>query len=622
MLDDIIKLIKDAQYSEALNLIKSELVKKFDLSDSKGESEYKELLKLRITCLTMLGEDDALILDQIRKEKYPSIMSYDLEGKLKVNLIFKNQFNFNCDAYVNTVDVNEPFQNVSDNSATSEFLKRIGSNKVFAQVNSQKNKKAGSYITLDHPELSAPMSYHILYYEVEDKINDSYLEEGIGKVLDNSIKENHKSISFFPLGYNIVAKANKADRTLLAEKLANKIAEIIVTYYFENKSKKFPEIYFNFVTVLTMMTFDRAFSKWCKYDKSQINQMKHLPIKERLFIESLFTRDLDYINSLKSIFHIIRERNTILLLGETGVGKSHLAKMIYENSNRNSNPFIELNCALIKPENIYSQLFGWKKGSFTDAKDDGIGAVQAAEGGVLFLDEIGYTDIDVQQMLLKFLDDGVYSRYGENEVQREANVKLIFGTNVNIEERIMSKTFARDFYERINQYCITIPPLRQRQDDISPLVNSFLEKLNKVNSQNIIISESVIEKLKTYNWPGNVRQLKNYLEKIYLLAKHNNELTVTENYLNTNPPRNNLIVSDDPISNLESALKILLQRWDPSEGNLSESLVQPILAKIYLEDLNGKKEDAMKFIGLDGTRGKSSSLIKKSELYTHLKNKN
>jgi len=620
MFTEIKKLLSEGNYSDAITSIKLELDKKFDLLNPESEKEYKELLKLRITCHTLMGKDDTLILDQIRKEKYPSEIFYQVEGKLKINLYFRSIFDFKSDAFVNTIDAQSPFKNVTDNSATSEFIKRVGSANIESQLNEQGRKTTGDYVMLNHQDLSAPISYQILYYNGKTEPDFSLLETGINKVLADAIKNNLKSICFFPLGYAYVVSAPKEDKNRIADEISAKIAEIVISYYFDNRNKSFPEINFCFASVMTMLSFDRGFNKWTKYDKSQINQIKHLPIKERLFVESLLTKDVNFINSLKSIFYIINEKNTVLILGETGVGKTHLAKMIYNYSDRWKGPFIELNCALIKPENIYPQLFGWKKGSFTDAKEDGSGAIEAAEGGILFLDEIGYANIEVQRMLLKFLDDGVYSRNGENEIQRESNVKLIFGTNVNIEEKILDKTFAHDFYERISQYSITIPPLRDRREDIAILTLITVEKLNKINNQNIVLSDDALNKLGQFDWPGNIRQLKNYLEQLYLLTKQKNEIKITDKHIASTPPRNVLLLIDNPIEKLESDLKKILKSWNISDGNIVDSLVHPILAKIYVEDFDWKKEDAMKILGLDGTRGKASNLNKKLEQYPQIKN--
>ncbi len=618
---EIKSLIKNYQFSDALALIENELQAKFDLQNPEQEKKYKELLQLRVTCNTFLDKDDSIILDVVRKDKYPSEINYNIDDKLKVNLLFKNHFDFNCDAFVNTVSWKAPFENVKDNSATYEFVKRLGIENIRKQLKQQKKTNKSDFIILHHPELSAPMSYHILFYDEESGNDMKVLEEGIKNVLNDAAKNKLLFLAFFPLGYALVSKVEKDLRNTIAEEIANRIAESIVTFYYENKSKQLPIINFNFITVLTMQTFDRAFYRWTKLNRAQIESIKFLPIKEKLFINEALTNDPNYIKKLKELFISIEDKSSILILGESGCGKSQLAKIIYTSSNRSSKPFVSINCAMIKPGTIYPQLFGWKKGSYTDAKEDGIGAIEAAEGGVLFLDEIGTTDMEIQAMLLKFIAEGTYSRFGEQGIERQADVRLIFGTNENLDDKIKQETFRLDLYERIAQSIIEIPPLRERKSDIELLTEYFLKKLNEITRNNISITEEAKRTIHSFNWPGNIRQLKTYIERLHNFCKYQKLLSISKEMILSDPPRNNLYNISNPYINLEKSLKEVLKRWNPDDGKLVDDLIQPILAKLYNDESDYKKEDSSKYIGMDSTRGKESTLSRKYEQYNSIREK-
>lgn len=270
-----------------------------------------------------------------------------------------------------------------------------------------------------------------------------------------------------------------------------------------------------------MMCFDRVFYRWSKINRDQIRSLKQLSQREKIFIEKVTTRNEEYINSLKEIYYAFDDISPILILGETGSGKSYLAELIHQNSSRSSKKIVKLNCALIKSVTIHQILFGWKKGSYTDAKIDGIGAVESASGGSLFLDEIGYVDPEVQRMLLKFIEDGKYSRFGEQNIERKADVRLLFGTNVNIEESINQGMFQQDLYERIAKYVINLPALRERPEDIPLLASKIIENLNTVNEFKLDLSEQAKELFQSYYWPGNIRQLQFYLEKLFNYCRYN-----------------------------------------------------------------------------------------------------
>lgn len=207
----------------------------------------------------------------------------------------------------------------------------------------------------------------------------------------------------------------------------------------------------------------------------------------------------------------------VLLLGETGSGKGVLAKWLHENSARNPAPFVELNCSNLKGDLLASELFGHARGAFTSAVQERQGLIEVADGGTLFLDEISDMDIGVQAQFLKVIEEKQYRRLGEVKM-RKSDFRLICATNRDLLEETHQGRFRKDLYFRINVIPIVIPPLRQRREDITGLI---LHLLNAMGSANTDISPDAMQLLKNYSWPGNIRELRNVLERAQLLAHGN-----------------------------------------------------------------------------------------------------
>ena len=205
----------------------------------------------------------------------------------------------------------------------------------------------------------------------------------------------------------------------------------------------------------------------------------------------------------------------VLLLGETGAGKGVLAKWLHDNGFRSSAPFVEVNCSNLKGDLLASELFGHAKGAFTTAVRDTQGLVEVADGGTLFLDEISDMDVGVQAQFLKVIEDRRYRRVGEVKVRR-SEFRLICATNRDLLEETHKGGFRKDLYFRINVLSIVIPSLRERPEDISGLVPGILRNLGVSNP---VISSGVMKLLQEYSWPGNIRELRNVLERAILLAR-------------------------------------------------------------------------------------------------------
>ncbi len=218
---------------------------------------------------------------------------------------------------------------------------------------------------------------------------------------------------------------------------------------------------------------------------------------------------------------IVQDTNTsVLVTGETGTGKELIARIIHSKGNRRDKAFIKVNCAAIPRELLESELFGYKKGSFTGAINDAIGRFIEADGGILFLDEIGDMPLSLQPKILHVVEEKMVTPVGGGK-PISCDVKIISATNQDLNKLIKKGRFRQDLYYRLNAFHIHIPPLRERIDDIPCLINYFLKQLCTTFNKVIpIIETKVLDIFKQYRWPGNVRELKNVLERMILKLKH------------------------------------------------------------------------------------------------------
>ncbi len=209
---------------------------------------------------------------------------------------------------------------------------------------------------------------------------------------------------------------------------------------------------------------------------------------------------------------------TVLVLGESGTGKELIANLIHYNSGREGKPFVKINCGAIPETLLESELFGHEKGAFTDARNQRQGRFEEADGGTLFLDEIGEMSLQAQVKLLRVLQDGEFTRIGGKHVVK-TDVRVIAATNSNLETAIDEGTFRKDLYYRLSVFPITLPPLRERAEDVNLLVFHFLESYKSKSGRFVSgISKVALRALVNYDWPGNVRELQNAIERAVIIA--------------------------------------------------------------------------------------------------------
>jgi PAS domain S-box-containing protein len=212
---------------------------------------------------------------------------------------------------------------------------------------------------------------------------------------------------------------------------------------------------------------------------------------------------------------IADSKSTILLMGESGTGKEVFAQSIQNYSNRRDEPFVALNCGAIPKNLIESELFGYVGGAFTGAKSEGHpGKFEIADGGTLFLDEIGEMPYELQTRLLRVIEEGTVRRIGGNR-EIPVDVRIIAATNKNLKGEVEKGNFRKDLYYRLNVLPLRLPPLRERKEDIPLLIDYFMErKSRRLNKKKVNISASTMERLQNYDWPGNIRELENFVELI------------------------------------------------------------------------------------------------------------
>lgn len=294
-------------------------------------------------------------------------------------------------------------------------------------------------------------------------------------------------------------------------------------------------------------------------------------------------------DAMKTIFELIDKlakdgQSTVLITGESGTGKELVARAIHFNGPRASKAFMPINCATLTQNLLESELFGHEKGSFTDAYKQKLGKLELADKGTLFLDEIGTLPLDLQSKLLRVLQEKEFTRVGGTE-NIKIDVRIIAATNTNLEKAIEDGKFREDLFYRLNVLPIHLPPLRQRRDDISLLIDHFLKKYNSMKNKNIKLSNEAIELLQNAEWRGNIRELENVIERLVLVADKDNieaKELVKYNIINTKQGL--------PTQSKELPMKNLIK-------NISNEYEKELIQKT-LQKYNGNVTKASKELGI------------------------
>ena len=246
-------------------------------------------------------------------------------------------------------------------------------------------------------------------------------------------------------------------------------------------------------------------------------------LRQEINLTSNFKRIIGSSNAMQYVLFKVEQiaaTDTLaLIFGETGTGKELIARAIHEQSSRKDRPMLTINCAALPPDLIESELFGYEKGAFTGAHERRAGKFEIADGTSLFLDEIGELPLAAQGKLLRVLEDGQFQRLGNSHTIK-VDVRVIAATNRDLEKDVRQGTFRRDLWYRLNVFPITLPPLRERLEDIPELMEYFIDKLSRKLGKDILsIGTDALELLQHYEWPGNIRELENVIERAVIMTK-------------------------------------------------------------------------------------------------------
>jgi formate hydrogenlyase transcriptional activator len=260
----------------------------------------------------------------------------------------------------------------------------------------------------------------------------------------------------------------------------------------------------------------------------EIAELKDKLAQEKLYLEDEIRGEMDFegivgqSSALRNVLNLVEtvasSDSTVLLLGETGTGKELIARAIHERSRRKERTFVKLNCAAIPTGLLESELFGHERGAFTGAIAQNIGRLELADQGTLFLDEVGDIPIEIQPKLLRALQEREFERLGSNRT-KQVDVRLIAATNRDLDKMMENREFRSDLYYRLNVFPIRIPPLRERPEDIPLLVRYFTQKYGRRMQKQIeSIPAAALRKLSSWHWPGNIRELENFIERSVILT--------------------------------------------------------------------------------------------------------
>ncbi|GIM46869.1 RNA polymerase subunit sigma-54 [Collibacillus ludicampi] len=347
--------------------------------------------------------------------------------------------------------------------------------------------------------------------ETTGKIYGVETDELIGK----SVYELEKEGLFTPIVTPMVLKEKKKVTCIQTTKRGKKlIVTGIPVFNPQGELVRIVSYSHDITELMNLKEYLRAMEEDMERVKSELIMLRD----KHAFADGIIANSASMKKVLDVSTRVAEVDVNVLLLGESGVGKSHLAKFIHNRSPRCKGPFIEVNCGAIPDSLFEAEFFGYEAGAFTGASRHGkIGLAELAEGGTLFLDEIGELSILNQVKLLKFIQEKRFYRVGGTKI-REVDFRLIAATNQDLTTAIKEKKFREDLYFRLNVVPITVPPLRERPEDILPLIEYFLKYFSEKYNRTKTLDGAVIQKLVYYTWTGNVRELMNVIEQLVVMS--------------------------------------------------------------------------------------------------------
>jgi DNA-binding NtrC family response regulator len=304
-------------------------------------------------------------------------------------------------------------------------------------------------------------------------------------------------------------------------------------------------------------------------------------LDQRYGFENIVGRSKNFLRVLDQAARVAQRDTTVLIQGETGTGKELIARAIHNNSRRKSKAFVPINCGAIPKDLVESELFGYVRGAFTGALANKVGRIEAADGGTLFLDEVGELPLEAQVKLLRVLQEGELPKVGAT-TQVRVDVRIVAATHRNLAAMVEDGTFREDLYYRLTVVPLQIPPLRERPQDVPELIDTLFKRAKKRHGlPDARLSPAVLQRLTTYRWPGNVRQLENVLERLLVLSA------------------SDLITEEDLPEDLQraSASPGLIWLSLPDEGVSLESIERELISRA-LERFEGNQTHAARFLDI------------------------
>ncbi len=303
------------------------------------------------------------------------------------------------------------------------------------------------------------------------------------------------------------------------------------------------------------------------------NRILRSEIRSRYNFGNIVGADKQLLALLEDLASAAKSRSTILIRGESGTGKELIARAIHYNSPRKQGPFVKLNCAALPEGLIESELFGHEKGAFTHAVKQNSGRFELADGGTLFLDEVSEIPTSIQAKLLRVIQEREFERVGSGQTIK-VDVRLVATTNRNLEEEIAAGRFRQDLFYRLNVIPLTLPPLRKRPNDIPMLADHFIRKFNEENQRQVKgVTEKAMKLLLGYHWPGNIRELENYIERAVVLCKSDRltEADLPSHLALGELARHSTIAADSILPLAEMEKLMILKALEGFDGNRTKA---------------------------------------------------
>ncbi len=414
---------------------------------------------------------------------------------------------------------------ITDNGNIVEGLKKVL--KIMNEANEFDIREIGDYIH-DGILLSDSKTKVLYVNKAYTQITGIQAEEIIGKSLDDLQRKGILQQTVTPEIVKLKKQVNSMGHSLrtgtkvlisgnpIFDGHGNVKKVVVVDRDITELIKKKEELE---ATQLKMKTI----VKDSKKSKLEVEHLKKLYVNTNIVGESPETKHV-----IKLIQQVASLDTTVLITGETGVGKEVVANEIYKNSYRKDKPFIKVNCSAIPANLLEAELFGYVRGAFTGASDSGkLGMFALADNGTLLLDEIGEMPMELQPKLLRVLQSKEITPIGGTKPVK-LNVRIISASNCDLKEMVTQKKFREDLYYRLNVFPIYIPPLRERKEDVTVLASYLLETYNDKYGKNATFNSAGLEMLKHYAWPGNVRELQNVIERLLIILNHGSVITAEE----------------------------------------------------------------------------------------------